>query len=122
MSDLNDLPDCILDMLTRPTVETLVRLFPERTYVHTIHWSECLGEEKRFKQFLEQGNYQEREHINPLGPAANIFEGRLWDLAEETNVRPCHGASGRNRDGHLEIVMVFATVKDAMVFKMAASG
>ncbi|WP_457090433.1 hypothetical protein [Microvirga sp. P5_D2] len=119
MSDLNDLPDCILDMLTRPTVETLVRFFPERTYVHTIHWSECLKEEKRFKQFLEHSGHPEWERINSFRVVADIFEGRLWDLANEHGVRPCHGTSGRNGDGDLEIVMVFASVKDAMVFKMA---
>jgi hypothetical protein len=119
MSDLNGLPDCLLDMLTRPSIETLVRFFPERTYLHTVHWSECLKVEKRLKQFLEHSGDPEWERINSFRAVADILESKLWDLADEHGVRPCRGANGRNTDGDLEIVMVFATEKDAMVFKMA---
>jgi hypothetical protein len=121
MSDLNDLPDCILDMLTRPSIETLVRHCPERTYIHTIHWSECLKEEKLMQQCWEHSGYPEWERVNLFEAVGRIFERRLWDLADEHGVQPSHGATGRNTDGNFEIVMVFATVKDAMVFKMAAS-
>jgi hypothetical protein len=122
MSDLNDLPDCILDMLTRPSIETLVRHCPERTYIHTIHWSECLKEEKRMQQCWEHSGYPEWECINLFEAVGRIFERRLWDLADERGVRPCHWVSGRNRDGDLEIVMVFNTEADCLYFKMAASG
>jgi hypothetical protein len=122
MSDLDNIPDSVLDMLTRPTIETLVRFHPERTYVHTIHWSECLKEENRLKQFLEQDSYPEWERIKLWGPVADIFEGRLWGLADECGIRRCHGASGRNPDGDLEIVIVFANDTDCFHFKLAASG
>ncbi len=119
MTDLNDIPDSILDTLTRPSIETLIRFFPERAYVHTVHWSECLEEEALLKLLLESG-HPEWEHINLWGPVADIFEGRLWDLAEEHSLRPCRTASGRNQDGDLEIVFVFDTEADCFQFTLVA--
>jgi hypothetical protein len=64
MTDLNDIPDSVLDMLTRPTIESLLRFFPERVYVHTIPSSECLEEETHLKLFLEHGGYPAWDRIN----------------------------------------------------------
>jgi hypothetical protein len=118
MTDINNIPNCVLDELTRPSIETLIRLFPERAYVHTVHWSERLEEESLLEMYLD-GSYPDWVHINLWAPVADIFEGRLWELAKEHGLRPCRTASGRNEDGELEIVFVFASEAECMHFRLA---
>lgn len=117
MTDLDDVPYCVLDDLTRPSTADLVRLFPERAYVQTIPWSEYLEEERLLEMVLQ--SHPEWESINLWNPVADIFEARLWALAQDHGIHPDRTAFGRNRDDDLEIVFVFASEAECMHFKLA---
>jgi hypothetical protein len=119
MVDPDKLSDSLLDMLTRPPVKTLARLHPDRTIVHTIPCGEWSEEQQRQEQVFRTARHPGWEHIEFVGPAMDVLEGRLHDIAVECGINGYDIASEPNQDGDLEITMVFASPKDAMVFKMA---
>jgi hypothetical protein len=114
-----NLHQSILKCLSGPSVRELARLYPDRTVVHTISGTEWFEEQWRMEQALDAGGYTRTGHMELCIPAMEALVGDLHDIAIEKDLYDYQVDSGPNENGDLEITMVFATVKDAMVFKMA---
>jgi hypothetical protein len=111
----------ILKRLSGPSVREIAQRYPDRTVVHTISGTEWFEEQRRIEQALEAGGYNRTGHMELCIPAMEALVGDLHEIAMERSLGHYDVASVPNENGDLEITMVFATVKDAMVFKMALS-
>jgi hypothetical protein len=109
----------ILRRISGPSVQELARLHPDRTVVHTISHDEWFEEQHRIEQALYAGGYFRTDYMELCVPAMEALVGDLHEIAMERSLGRYDVDSGSNENGDLEITMVFATVKDAMVFKMA---
>jgi hypothetical protein len=109
----------ILKCLSGPSVRELARLHPCRTVVHTISHVDWLEEQFRIERALHAGGYTRTGHLELCSVAMDALVGDLHDIAMEKDFEGYEVTSGPNENGDLEIIMVFATVSDAMLFKMA---
>jgi hypothetical protein len=109
----------VLKRLSGPSVRELAQRYPDRTVVHTISGTEWFEEQQRIEQALYAGGYFRTDYMELCIPAMEALVGDLHAIAMERSLGRYHVDSGSNENGDLEITMVFATVKDAMVFKMA---
>jgi hypothetical protein len=98
------------------------RLPPDHTVVHTIPGKFVAEEERRILAALHAGGYPQADRIDLCVPAMDALEGTLHDVAVGHDIDGYDMAAVINEDGDLEIVTVFSTVSDAMLFKMALPG
>lgn len=119
MTDPLNMPEPLLDLLTRPSVQQLAQHHPGCTYVHTIPWSDWFAMEQRIEQALRRDGLPDIDDIEFSIWAMEVFERRVHKVARDWDITDYRVASGPNENGDLAITIVSASVKGAMLLKMA---
>ncbi|MFC5083574.1 hypothetical protein [Microvirga arabica] len=68
---------------------------------------------------LHAGGYTRAGHLELCSMAMDALVGDLHDIVTDKDLNDYDVVTRVSENGHLEITMVFATVSDAMLFKMA---
>jgi hypothetical protein len=104
-----------------PTVAALARRYPDRTYVHTIAADVLYREEVEVTRALTAGRHRKADRIEPFKVAVQVLIDDLLDIAEFQSIDEYHADYTINEYGNLEITFVFASMPDAVLFRIATS-
>jgi hypothetical protein len=119
MTDRINVQDLILELRTQPSIEVLARHFPDRTLVHVVPWDVLYEEEQEVLRALLAGGHRKADYVEPFSIAAQVIVSDLEDLAMERGIEGCRIAHDMTGHGELRITMIFASLSDAVHFKLA---
>lgn len=104
-----------------PTVAELARRYPDRTYVHTIPAATLHREEMEVARALLAGGHRKADRIEPFTVAVEILIDDLHDIAVYQSIDNYRTDYAINEYGNLEITFVFASLAQAVLFRLATS-
>jgi hypothetical protein len=95
------------------------RLFPGRTYAHTIPFEVLRAEEHEITRALSLGGHRKADRIEPFPIAVDVLIDDLHDIAIEHGIDDYRVDHDINANGDLEVEMTFGSVVDMVHFKLA---